>query len=265
MQKAIGPSPTWIGPYQTLQEAKLERASLASSANESLFDTHSWLGRQGDFAKRLSSELAAGLDNPLPRSSSLPLLTAAHPSTRIIDLGGGAAWPYKAISTFCSVDDYVVIDREEVCVFFRERIAAPVRYLAMAPDGSLSLDALRHGLGSVHFDIVYANSACQYAFTNQLLADIVREARPRWVLLDDVPVAQGQRDAFALQVNSDCPEIVRFLSVQELGISLGRLGYRLSWRMAFAQPGHVNWIETRDPSTIPAVPQPETLLFLRGA
>lgn len=254
-----GFAPTWRGPFASWEAAE-DAASVSWSLKPgSLFDSQAWLRRQLQFRESIDVGEASFGVSPLPRSSTLPLLVQGISPPRIVDLGGGSGWVLDLLRrSALTVSEYVVIDRPDVCAFFRQREDASRRFVSFDTWETLPP-------GETPCDIVYCNSALQYSKSNRLLLELVQTLQPQWVLLDDTLVSgRGGRDTFAVQLNSDNPEPVRCLSVGSLAEELASIGLDLVWRMPFAQPGYRNLAETTDESVLPKVPVPESLLFRAG-
>lgn len=250
--------PVWRGPYDSWGDAEAAAALDSPARPGSLFDSWEWLTRQATFRESIREGNFASGSEVSTRNSSLPLLAQGVESLRIVDLGGGSGWVFDLLrKSGVSIDEYAVIDRPEVCAYFLACEDGPRTFVTFDDWRELVREHRS-------WDVVYCNSALQYARSSELLVDIVRQFQPRWVLLDDTLVTRLAQDTFAVQVNSDKSEAVRFLSVAGLVRDLLPCGFHLVWRSPFVQPGYANRAQSTDQAAIANFPVPQTLLFRAG-
>ena len=253
------PGPTWIGPFSSWDDAVSSREFGREPGSGSLFGLKSWLDRQEAFLLRVIKECGQpGAECTLGRASNLPVLAAlSDVPLRILDLGGGSAWIAEHLYLMhLQIREYLVIDVPEVCERFARGRRSGISYA--------NLDLAARQMLSGPWDIVYANSSMQYAPSNGFLLQLLQQTQPRVVLLDDLLTTPAEDDVFALQLNSDVPEVVRFSSETLLKRDLHALGYRAKWSAPFIQPGFLNRADSTDAAKLPELPQPRSLLFLRN-
>lgn len=250
--------PTWIGPFDSWSEAANAAAGDSAGDTGSVFGLHSWLSRQAGFLADVRRGEWRRPTIRMSRTSTLPLVLAgfAPGPLRVIDLGGGSGWVADACSlSGISCEDYLVIERGDVAEAFGRTQRSPVRYASLSSRWELLVDE------HVQWDVLYANSSLQYSKSNQLLMAVAVRARPRLVLLDDVLTTPADQDGFAVQVNSDRHEPVRFASLGALEAEFADAGYQYVWSVSFCQPGYANHAETSDPTRLPTEPKPLSLLY----
>jgi putative methyltransferase (TIGR04325 family) len=216
----------WVGQYESRHEAQSALATRTNQEDTDLFALPSWLRRQGLLVDRIDPDPQSILNSALPRPTNLPLVCSGGGIRRIVDYGGGSGWVFEACERVTSsIDQYVVIDSAEVVAAYLSRRTSPIHFV--------TFDESDRALHEAPFDVVYSNSALQYAGDNQGLMILLRNTRPRLLLIDELLWSLSDRDWFTLQVNSDVPVISRFASLPRLQNDLKECGYRVAWTGSF--------------------------------
>jgi putative methyltransferase (TIGR04325 family) len=126
----------------------------------------------------------------------------------------------------CEFDRYLVLEIPEV-----------VQRFAESAYGSFEFDTFDSALGSKPgeaIDVLYCNSALQYAADNQDLLTTIADLQPRLVMLDQLLWSRRDVDWFSIQTNSDIPLIVRFISLNKLTQELAEAGFDIAWSSPFS-------------------------------
>lgn len=160
---------------------------------------------------------------------------------------------------FCpSLEDYLVLEIPEVVQRFQAAADGPLRFQAF-----LDYETTLSG-GSGHVDVVYSNSALQYAPDNTVLCEVVSHFAPRLVLLDELLWHSGTADWFSLQVNSDVPVPCRFTSLSKLESDMRQVGYTIAWSGSFGGAGGYGFPSMQGFDESRRISSALSLLFTRG-
>jgi len=198
----------WAGQFDDWASAAAE-----AGGGSNPFGLSSWLTRQGKLA--LEARRDPSLTLLSQRPTVLPFALAGLSRPSVLDFGGGSGWVFeRATSGGLVFSKYTVAEVAAVIKAFGAGARPPLDFVPL--DGTFG-----------HYDVVYSNSSIQYAQSNELLVRAIAESEPNMVLIDELLWSPLDIDWFTVQVNSDVPTVVRFVSTQILAEQMHTLGYRL--------------------------------------
>jgi putative methyltransferase (TIGR04325 family) len=177
-QSLDGANSIWVGIFESWDEAvsEADRHNQKSDSQEFGFSTERWLRRQ-------ESILIDAKRGKWERYSTLPVVAALTKPKMIIDFGGGSGWTYWALdeNTRRLLTKYVIIEIPDSIRSFEDNFSQG------------EVDYLTSGAFFKNFthenSLFYANSSLQYVESDQLIRDIAKEKKPKYVLIDDMQVA----------------------------------------------------------------------------
>lgn len=245
----------WVGQYEKYADAQ-EALDTNSSYPTNLFGVSEWLNRQGALRDRIDPLVTSVETAALPRPTNLPLLVAGGEVRSIVDFGGGSGWVYNACTRLgMDLTDYLVLEIPEVVERFKPLSLGPLQFRKFS-EAPLDTEVA---------DVVYSNSALQYARDNQSLCDVISAVSPRWVLLDELLWANTRNDWFSIQVNSDVPIICRFLSLEKLASDLRGIGYQIAWSGSFGGAGGYGFPQMDEFDESHQIVHAMSLLFVKNS
>lgn len=212
-EMAQASSGIWDGEYSSWREATEASRAKGEAA---VFDGQRWadriLGQLLDFRSALAEDATA----PPPRPCALPDICAASGARSVVDFGGSSGWAYDFLLASLgerAITSYTIVEIEPVVAAMEVKALhqSPVAY--RTPEAALS-----------RCDVLYCNSALQYAPSNSQFVDIAKRTNPRFILLDDL-VAIGDRDFFTLQNYFDSTIPYRFIGLESFIDDMAGIGY----------------------------------------
>lgn len=213
----------WEGVFQNYEEVEKKGT---------VFSGHIWKKR---IIKQLVDFRKQSLENKIvspPRSSDLPILHSITASNSIIDFGGSSGWNYEFLkhsSLHSKIQKYLIIEIDEIVELMKskELQKEPVTFAT-------------HLQKKQAFDILYSNSVLQYIYDDDLFTQIINNASPKWILIEDF-LGGDFHDFFSVQSFYEDKIPVKFRNIDSFVKKISDTGYKLYFRKKY--PSVINGIQ----------------------